>query len=211
MCKVKAAAGLTLAFILFTVEIDQAHAICDVVDPQRVANPGVTVSVDAARTTLALDDGSRVVAVSADQLQQYSALKSWTRGRFASLASRYRVGLSRQTGPLAAVAAADVVTPIGAAAPQASSSCDYGQVVDLGPYGMWLTGSYMEDPYFWEALQLNYLQQLPRPVAECQRRLNDCLQRAKDATEMLYGFCGIASGVSGAPMVVGAACLGGAN
>jgi len=182
--------------------VSRVGAYCADIAPnsgERDQRTVVTLEQLREATRIFPDGTARMISPNGD-VRIYSRDDVMSKRKFIELAKRYRnIQAPKREGPEAAERAL----------------CDFdGQPVFLGVYGSWLIGEYMGDPGFWQALQLDYLNRLPRKLEECQRMLTGCLTRAKDATDSLSAWCGVAAAAASPPaglgLAVGSACLAGA-
>lgn len=174
--------------------VSQSAANCFAVDPHDARVQLPQFSVEQLRNAIVHNnDGTAQLRLPNGELRTFPAIQIKAPGTFELLTKQYRIEPTSPNKP-----------------PAASSGvrCKSAVTVNLGVYGSWVVGSYMEDPWFWHALQSNYLKRPPSSIDDCKRKLHACLQQAKDATELLYGWCGVAAGVGG--IAVGSACLVGA-
>lgn len=80
--------------------------------------------------------------------------------------------------------------------------------LDLGVWGRWTTGSYMENPYFWDEVvfrpQFNEFYRLKEKLQKCQAELQSCINLTNNLRDGAFGACGA---VFSSNVVFGAACF----
>jgi hypothetical protein len=80
--------------------------------------------------------------------------------------------------------------------------------LDLGIWGRWATGSYMENPYFWDEVvfrpQFNEFYRLKEKLQKCQAELQSCINLTNNLRDGAFGACGA---VFSSNVVFGTACF----
>lgn len=191
-----------------------ANAACDIqlqkIDPNQSTNKAGVPPVSLDGNTISVN--GLTITINKDPIT----------GNLSSILNESNIELTTAT-PLSvseinqlrakALVKPNAVNPTNSRKPSplmASCGGDFGSSVDLGEFGIWIIGDYMDNPYFWSSVVFSSISQGYDRSIYCKDALDRCLASADRWALIAAATCGTFAGLAAKNIVAIAACVAGA-